>query len=479
MKGNSCLEWIKTLLIYGILAWISFLMTSRGSYVLIWLPAGYGIYAMIRGKLFTLGALFLGGTLFYGSIIVHAASDISSINTGIIGMVLFGIIESLNGLIGQLLYKRIKRNESHEEIKLGVMLVQVLMLPSILAGFLFSFVNLKFPAPDYSVVLSGWFSVSVAYFLGSSLLLPFYYYYHKEKNRVVEFLRLEMRWTFLLMILAALIVSIYFWPKAFIGALFLAIILLPKVNGTIGTALILCLSMVMANKLIIATRFEAIGVWQLYGTLLVDVLAIVIGFNFIIKLLLDHKKEINDLEDIIGDRMEKIDIYLGRIDELSAYDQLTGTLNRASFIVRGEQEITRMKRYKRSLALMHVDIDQLKAINEEYGYQVGDRVIIGISEICQDIIRTSDLIARVAGDEFAILMPETTEVDAIVAAEKIRKAIAQFTIKIEHETNLSVTASIGVTACFDAIDQCMVSADTALYRAKKTGRNKVILSSKL
>lgn len=479
MKGNSSVQWVKTLLVYGLLAWISFFIASRDNYVLIWLPAGYSIYAMIRGNRFTLGAIFLGSAFFYGVMIYSITGSFASVTASLVGMGLFGIVEALNGLIGQILYERIRAKNNQETIRLGVVLIQVLILPSVISGFLYSFVEFNFHELSYIIVLSEWFSVSIAYFLGGSLLLPFYFYYHKEKNNILKVMHLEMRWTMVAVILSTLIISIYFWPKAFIGALFLAIVLLPNVNGSIGTALIIVLSLALANRLVIAADFSTLSVWQIYGALLIDVLSISIGFNLIIKLIMDHKMAINDLEDIIEERTEKMAICLERIEELSAYDQLTGTLNRRLFLERGEEEITRMKRYKRSLTLMNVDIDKIKTINDQHGYTFGDQVIMEISKICEANIRTSDLIARISGDEFAILMPETSESDAVIVAEKIRKAIAETPMELDSELSVTITASIGVTSCFEGIDHCMISADFALYRAKKSGRNKVILSSQL
>lgn len=479
MKGNSSVEWVKTLLVYGLLAWISFFIASRDSHVLIWLPAGYSIYAMIRGNRFTMGAIFLGGALFYGGLIYHLTGSFSPSSASIFGMILFGVVEILNGLIGQLLYQRICRSSGRDNLRLGVVLIQVLLLPSLLSGFLYSFVEFNFHELSYTIILSEWFSISVTYFLGSALLLPFFFYYHKEKNTILEVLRLELRWTMVAIILTTLMISIYIWPKAFIGALFLAIVILPTINGTIGMTLVIILSMALANGLVTAAEYELMSIWQVYGALLIDVLAIIIGFNVVIKLVMDHKIAINNLEDIIEERTDKMDICLERIEELSVYDQLTGTLNRRTFIERGEEEITRMKRYKRSLTLMHVDIDQLKEINDIHGYKFGDRVITDVAILCEENMRTSDIIARVAGDEFAILMPETQEGDALIAAEKIRKAIEKYSLEMESDISVAITASIGVTSCFEGIDHCMVSADSALYRAKKAGRNTVILSSQL
>jgi diguanylate cyclase (GGDEF)-like protein len=141
-----------------------------------------------------------------------------------------------------------------------------------------------------------------------------------------------------------------------------------------------------------------------------------------------------------------------------------------------ELELRRVVRYGGTLSIFMMDVDHFKKINDTHGHKVGDLVLQKLAEICRDTLRMVDIIGRVGGEEFAILLPETTEQEAIRVAERLRQAIANAKIPLGHGLPLSITVSIGITSLMskdDNIDVLLSFADKALYEAKNAGRNRI------
>lgn len=152
-------------------------------------------------------------------------------------------------------------------------------------------------------------------------------------------------------------------------------------------------------------------------------------------------------------------------------DHLTGTLNRRGFDERLEVVCATAKRYRRPVALIFLDIDHFKSINDRYGHSVGDNVLTAVSHELCEAVRESDVVCRWGGEEFAILAPETTLDEAEKLAERLRKTLADR----QHPTVGHVTASFGVAELAGEENEIdfIQRADKALYAAKTAGRNRV------
>jgi diguanylate cyclase (GGDEF)-like protein len=162
------------------------------------------------------------------------------------------------------------------------------------------------------------------------------------------------------------------------------------------------------------------------------------------------------------------------LETLAIKDGLTELYNRRHFLHLAEVEWDRFKRYERQLSFLMLDIDHFKSINDRFGHDFGDKVLIAVAGVCRDGKRNSDIVARLGGEEFAILLPETDLDSAFVMAERLRMNISQLRIEAGN-TLLSVTASIGVAdagSCVCDVVELMKRADTALYAAKRGGRNR-------
>lgn len=164
------------------------------------------------------------------------------------------------------------------------------------------------------------------------------------------------------------------------------------------------------------------------------------------------------------------------LKRLAYTDYLTGLANRRAFIERAEEILFQMQRTSGELAVLLLDLDHFKLINDMYGHEVGDLVLKRFAQICHKTLRKVDLVGRLGGEEFAILLPETDFVQAVDVAERLRTAIAEAVLLLEDGKEICFTASLGV-ALFDKssskVDILLNRADYALYQAKQDGRNRV------
>lgn len=161
---------------------------------------------------------------------------------------------------------------------------------------------------------------------------------------------------------------------------------------------------------------------------------------------------------------------------LSRTDDLTGEFSRSYFMNKSEEVIKIMKRYQRPATMMMLDLDHFKNINDNFGHHAGDIALIAFTRACRQEIRDSDVLGRLGGEEFGLMLPETTLENAQQLAERIRKATADIRIPQDGQI-ITITVSIGVVE-LRADDQSLTSilrrADRAMYQAKQNGRNQVV-----
>ena len=171
---------------------------------------------------------------------------------------------------------------------------------------------------------------------------------------------------------------------------------------------------------------------------------------------------------------------------LASVDGLTQLYNWRYFEIAARAEWARFQRHRRPLSVLIVDIDHFKSINDRYGHDGGDRVIKCIADLCGPLMRTSDIAARIGGEEFALLLPETDEQAARSVAERLCKHVRECSPPVEGE-KLRITVSIGIASAtlgMSGIEALLKCADDALYEAKRSGRDrvapaKVVLTSQL
>ena len=167
-----------------------------------------------------------------------------------------------------------------------------------------------------------------------------------------------------------------------------------------------------------------------------------------------------------------------RTDELyrqSREDALTGLPNRRDFFERMAKECQRAQRFGEPLCVAMLDIDHFKRINDSYGHASGDKVLVEIASRLRAALRASDLVARMGGEEFAVLLPNATALDALILCEALCEAVADMPIVLSGSQH-AVTVSIGVTRWSEreTPDEALSRADHRLYGAKAAGRNRVV-----
>lgn len=160
----------------------------------------------------------------------------------------------------------------------------------------------------------------------------------------------------------------------------------------------------------------------------------------------------------------------------ATHDNLTGLPNREAYNLRLTDEMARYHRYGNPLSLIICDVDHFKRINDTYGHLAGDKVLQLIARTLRKRIRDVDFVARFGGEEFVILMPETTAQEAKVAAEKLRQSIEESPFNFKKE-RVFITMSFGIAEFTkeESADQVFERADRALYKAKETGRNQCVI----
>jgi diguanylate cyclase (GGDEF)-like protein len=179
---------------------------------------------------------------------------------------------------------------------------------------------------------------------------------------------------------------------------------------------------------------------------------------------------------------EQIDILKGfgslvmdeiELRRLAQIDYLTGAATRRGFFQEMEKAISRYSRHNRPSALVVFDIDDFKQVNDRFGHAAGDYVLRGVAECVASLMRGSDLLGRLGGEEFSVLLMDANQEQALNSAERFRQGVEQ--LVVNHDPPLSVTASFGVAEVGPDLlltERWLARADAGLYEAKRAGRNK-------
>jgi diguanylate cyclase (GGDEF)-like protein len=164
--------------------------------------------------------------------------------------------------------------------------------------------------------------------------------------------------------------------------------------------------------------------------------------------------------------------------KLMLHDSLTGLVNHSRLQQQLEIETARALRQRRPMSLAMIDIDHFKQVNDRFGHPVGDRVLKNLSRFLRQRLRTSDVVGRYGGEEFAVVLSDTDEKAACEVLESLRRDFASITHETEGES-INVTFSVGVSSVprHAKVRELLVAADQALYRAKREGRNRVVVDA--
>jgi diguanylate cyclase (GGDEF)-like protein len=194
------------------------------------------------------------------------------------------------------------------------------------------------------------------------------------------------------------------------------------------------------------------------------------------KLTAVQRSLLTDLAAIAVDEME-LRVKIRQLIATSQIDEMTGAHNRAYFTERAESEQARAIRYRRPLGLLFFDIDHFKRVNDTWGHAAGDATLSSVVQVAKATLRSQDVLARMGGEEFAALLPETDLEGAARIAERLRADVEKL-IQRHDDASIAVTISIGVTLVDPEteIAESLERADKALYQAKHEGRNNVVVA---
>lgn len=183
-----------------------------------------------------------------------------------------------------------------------------------------------------------------------------------------------------------------------------------------------------------------------------------------------------DLRQQVAAATRELRLQKEAAEQAARIDALTGVASRRAFTERAELEIQRALRYSQPLSVVMVDLDRFKRVNDTYGHAVGDAVLVSFAQALMHEVREVDMVGRLGGEEFAVLLPGIEGQEAVRVAERMRQAVEARALTVGGQA-LHFTASFGV-ADFDGVDVnlpgLLARADSALYQAKHTGRNRVV-----
>ena len=164
---------------------------------------------------------------------------------------------------------------------------------------------------------------------------------------------------------------------------------------------------------------------------------------------------------------------------LASIDELTGVANRRWFTAMASRELERCRRFNHQLSLLMIDVDHFKKVNDTHGHAVGDEVLKAFTRVLEGNLRSVDLLGRLGGEEFAVMLPESDHNAATHTAERLRASVEALIFPLEDGSNLKITTSVGIAILAgvgETLDSLLARADNALYIAKGEGRNRVVIS---
>lgn len=195
--------------------------------------------------------------------------------------------------------------------------------------------------------------------------------------------------------------------------------------------------------------------------------------NFVetVRVLVDRDRLLNEAKE----SSVQLELTLTRMQDLAMVDELTGLKNRRSFFDAIDSVIAASRRRGKPVSVAMLDVDHFKDVNDTYGHSVGDVVLREISKRIEDTLRQEQIVGRVGGDEFVVLLPDTTPQQALVAIERVRKAIDDRTVEVTGAMPVHVSVCGGISSLADGMPVTLAiqQADKAMYRAKALGRNRV------
>jgi len=174
-------------------------------------------------------------------------------------------------------------------------------------------------------------------------------------------------------------------------------------------------------------------------------------------------------------RIRLLENELGEVSELIYQDHLTGALNRRGMEEAFTREFARAERGRSPLSIAMLDVDHFKKLNDAYGHETGDQALVHLITVVKEILRPSDIVARYGGEEFIVIFPETDRDASVKIMTRLQRELTKrFFLQGNEKILITFSAGVAQRAGEETADAMIMRADAALYRAKQTGRNRVL-----
>ncbi|GAA3932115.1 diguanylate cyclase [Litoribacillus peritrichatus] len=464
---------------------ISFVSFPPGHLSVIWLPSGIAFLGiLLLGPSATI-PIFLGSLSIKLPYLYQADAAVLSLLT----LTVAAIIETFQGWYAHLLWNKIFASRGissgadvltfFTRVAFTPCLVTVWAIVGlfILTGYITSDLS------PWQLWLENTVVITMAHTLGIFLVVALYqsYWLIKQDPWTLKEFKIGLISIIALLVVCAVSFSLSDLPLYLILPIFLVLIIH---TGYAGSSIALTL---VSFWTIIATAnglgpFVAEDTYLSLIHIMVFVLCLGLTMQFSALTLDNLNANKRDMANTIQKRTEELEKKNRQLLELASTDHLTGLCNRRSFEKIANKELERAQRYQTPLSILALDLDFFKTVNDTHGHAFGDEVLQTFTKSCLECLRKTDLMARLGGEEFVVLLPETTEYLAANVGEKLREAIEQIEAVSPEGINVTITCSVGVTTGTmqdENIAALLHRADEALYDAKKLGRNRVSIYKRM
>ncbi|MEJ2060187.1 MAG: diguanylate cyclase [Gammaproteobacteria bacterium] len=469
------------LCLYVGLAWFGIALAGfQGTpLALLWLPAGVAVAALILFGERLWPAVLLGSLIANTPFLLPEHGHLAWLKALFFGLGA-ATIDTMEALIAYRLHRHFIGSRGLASVESVVrFMLFVVTLPGMVGAF--ALVTLyaiggflpASPAGESHGFLVDWASISLADMHGIFIVVPLALAWavprHPDATGVARSEILGISIAIVVIFVLAL-----FQAKESVFLLVPLAVWITLRTGLRGTSLFM---LVMSLVLSIAA-LRGLGPFAIEGEWgsMTQTMLFIFSIGFAALVLVAQQRELREinhsLEDLIQERTQALHDLNEKLQEQANTDELTGLLNRRAFIAQAEKEASRAQRSGARFALLMLDIDDFKVINDTHGHAAGDAALRAVSECCRDRLRKYDLIARLGGEEFCILAPDTDMQGARCLAEDLLRHVTALRVRTPSGV-LSLTLSIGLAPFEGDLDLALKHADEALYEAKDQGKNRL------
>jgi diguanylate cyclase (GGDEF)-like protein len=449
---------------------------NPGNMAIIWLASGIGLFAILQLQRLGIVVVLLG-SLIVNTPHLFRGDWHPQISQILLSAMIFSCIDTLQSILAAKSYlyleKTHKKSMWTQPSLLPKVWLHVCLIPALITMPLFIILMLSrglIPSDFFSIILRATILL-LADTSGLLMLTPLYPYI-RAGTLFKEFCR---AFWYLVAILPPIYINFFILDHVLALTMPIMIIIAVKLRMAATN-----FGLLIITQLGVILTVQGHGGWAEHHlvTSLFQIQIFVFSITLALQYLAQAQAQISqhreELEFEVQLRTESLAALNTELTTLATTDELTRLPNRREWQLKASQAILQARRYEQALSIVMIDVDHFKHVNDHYGHLTGDLVLKTIATICQQNIRGPDSVARWGGEEFVILLPETDHTQAIIVAEKIRQAVAQFQhSSLGHET-FNVTVSLGITSLLagdNTLDELLSRADQAMYHAKEAGRN--------